>query len=182
MLSKLFAPAMLLYVLMVVLVNIGFTYVPVISTPVGLVSPMATAVGAIFVIRDFAQRRSGHYVLFAMAFAVLLSYLLADPFVAVASAMAFAAAELVDWVVYTVTKRPFRERVLISSLVSAPVDTAVFLFGISGFTIGTFVLMVLSKFIAAAVVWFLYRQDVVEEPVVSRSGREVSALGRPAHF
>lgn len=159
MLSKLMTPAVLLYVTTVVLVNLGFSYVPMVDTGFGLFSPMAVVVGAVFVIRDFAQRGSGHLVLIAMAAATLLSYLLADPYVAIASAAAFAASEIADYLIYTLTKKPFHQRVLISSLVSTPVDTAVFLFGINGFTIGTFVLMVLSKLIAAMIIWTTYRNN-----------------------
>lgn len=47
---------------------------------------------------------------------------------------------------------------LISSAVSTPVDTAVFLLLISGLTTGTFILMVLSKMVAAGVVWWYYHR------------------------
>lgn len=159
-------PAILLYILTVVLVNVGFSYVPMVElTGIGMFSPMAIVVGAIFVIRDFAQRQSGHLVLVAMGVATLLSYLLADPYVAIASAAAFATSEIADYLIYTFTKRPFRERILWSSVVSAPIDTAVFLFGINGFTVGTFVLMVLSKLVAAGVVWVMYAKDPELAPV-----------------
>lgn len=156
--SKLFAPAMALYVASVVLLNLGFSYVPLIPTEFGLLSPMAVVAGAVFVVRDFAQRSSGHYVLFAMILAGVISYLLADPFVAIASVAAFATSELVDWALYSFTKKPFHQRVLISSALSTPVDTVVFLYGISAFSTGTFVLMVLSKMIAAVVIWAMYRK------------------------
>lgn len=152
------SPAIWLYVATVVLVNIGFSYVPMLATPLGMVSPMALIVGAVFVIRDFAQRQAGHSVLAAMVVAVILSYVLADPYVATASALAFGAAELMDYLIYTATKRPFHQRILLSSLVSTPVDTGVFLLGISGFTIGTFSLMVLSKMVAAVAIFYLWRE------------------------
>jgi len=162
MLGRLFAFSMILYVATVVLINIGFSYIPMIETPIGWVSPMAVVVGAVFVIRDFAQRTAGHLVLVAMAVATLFSYLLADPYVAIASAAAFATSELADWFIYTVTKKPFHQRVLVSSLISAPIDTAVFLFGISGFTVGTFVLMVASKLVAAFIIWGMYRERLAD--------------------
>ncbi|AGC35755.1 hypothetical protein ACP46_gp70 [Rhizobium phage RHEph06] len=155
--SKLLAPAVLLYVASVVMVNIGFSYVPLIPTDFGLLSPMAFVVGAVFVIRDFAQRQSGHFVLVAMLAATVASYLLADPFVAIASALAFITSEVADYLLYSFTKKPFHHRVLISSLVSTPIDTAVFLLGIQNFTTGTFVLMVLSKLVAAVVIFLLYK-------------------------
>lgn len=157
MFSKLLAPAVLLYVASVVLVNIGFSYVPLIPTDFGLLSPMAFVVGAVFVIRDFAQRQSGHYVLVAMVVATVASYLLADPFVAIASAMAFMTSEVADYLLYSFTKKPFHHRVLISSIVSTPIDTAVFLLGIQNFTTGTFVLMVLSKLVAAVIIFVSYK-------------------------
>ena len=169
--SKLFAPAMILYVVTVVLLNLGFSYVPLIPTDFGLLSPMALVAGAVFVVRDFAQRSSGHYVLFAMGLAAVISYLLADPFVALASLAAFATAELADWGLYTLTKTPFHQRVLWSSVLSTPIDTVVFLYGISAFSTGTFVLMVLSKMVAAIIIWAMYREkpEAMSNPHVSTS-------------
>lgn len=160
---KIFSLAMLAYVASVVLVNIGFSYVPPISTPLGMFAPMALLVGAIFIIRDYAQRASGHFVLVGMLVATAISYFFADPRVALASAAAFAASELIDWAVYSISKRPFHQRVTISSLFSVPVDTAVFLFGIGFMHTGTFVIMVLSKLVALVVLW-LFRSDDINEP------------------
>lgn len=148
------------YVMAIFLVNVGFSYVPMIGTPIGMLSPIAVVVGAIFVIRDYAQRAVGHWILAGMLIGAILSYLLADPFVAVASVAAFVASETSDWVLYTVTKKPFYQRVWISSLISTPIDTAVFLLFINAMTPGTFVLMVLSKLIAAAVIWGLGKRGV----------------------
>lgn len=159
MLQKLIAPFMLAYIGLVVLINIGFSYVPMVDLGFGLFSPMAILVGFVFVIRDFAQRQSGHYVLIAMAMAAALSFVMADPFVAVASVLAFVASEVTDWGIYTATKKPFHERVLYSSLISTPIDTAVFLLMISGFTTGTFILMIASKMVAAFLIWKFYRTE-----------------------
>ena len=145
----------LLYVATILLLNLGFSYVPMIETPIGLLSPMAIIAGAVFVLRDFAQREVGHHVLWFTALGAFLSFVLADPFVAVASVLAFTSSELVDWLLYTVTKKPFHKRVWISSLLSTPIDTAVFLFWIEQASVGTFVLMVLSKLIAAGVIWYI---------------------------
>lgn len=156
-----------LYIGSIVLVNILFSYVPMIAIPgVGLLSPVAILVGFTFILRDYAQRTSGHFVLVAMALGTLISFLMADPFVAVASAIAFAASEGADYLVYTMTKRPFRERMLISSLVSAPVDTFVFLYLIGAFTWGTVALMILAKLVAVAIIWQLHKHDGVTNPYV----------------
>jgi hypothetical protein len=61
---------------------------------------------------------------------------------------------------YTITKKPFHQRVWVSSLLSTPIDTAVFLFWIDQIHVGTFILMVLSKLIAAAVIWTLGNKGV----------------------
>jgi uncharacterized PurR-regulated membrane protein YhhQ (DUF165 family) len=111
------------YVAAVVLANYAFSVLPIWH---GV--PAATfIVGFVFVIRDFAQRARGHEILAWMALAAALSFWLADPRVALASVCAFAVSELSDWGLYTVTKRPMAERVLLSSAISTPLDSAVFL-------------------------------------------------------
>lgn len=143
------------YILAILLVNIGFSYVPLIETPIGMLSPIAFAVGGIFVIRDFAQRAIGHHILWGIVIGAILSYALADPFVAVASVLAFVTSELADWFLYTVTKKPFYQRVWISSLLSTPIDTGVFLYWINQMDTGTFILMIASKLVASAIIWYL---------------------------
>lgn len=146
-----------LYILNILLLNLGFSYVPMIDTAIGLLSPMAVFAGFVFVIRDFAQRELGHLVLLGMVAGAVLSFWMADPYVALASVAAFATAEIADWLLYTFTKKPFHKRVLISSVLSTPIDTAVFLGMISGLTVGTFILMVVAKMIAALIIYFTYR-------------------------
>lgn len=167
---RLLAPAVLFYIASVVIVNLGFSYVPMVDTPVGLLSPMAFIVGGTFVIRDFAQRKAGHWVLAAMAIGLVLSYLMANPFVAIASAVAFGTAELVDYAFYSFTRLPFHKRVLWSSVVSTPIDTGVFLLGINGFTVGTFVLMVLSKLVAAVAIFLTYEARPRSIPAILPDG------------
>ncbi|KKL06106.1 hypothetical protein LCGC14_2599320, partial [marine sediment metagenome] len=73
----------LLYVASIVLVNYAFSVLPILSLGASVVIPSATIlVGLIFVIRDFAQREVGHYVILAMLLAGALSYFLADPTIA----------------------------------------------------------------------------------------------------
>ena len=89
-----------------------------------------------------------------MAVGGLLSYFMADPFVAYASVVAFIISELVDWAYYTWSKKSLRERILISSLLSTPIDSAVFLLIINHFTIIGTMAMFLSKMIAAVAIWY----------------------------
>lgn len=153
--ERLFKVWPVVYVLSIVAVNVGFAYVHPIDLGFGMFAPMALLVGAIFIFRDLAQRDAGHFVLLLMAVGLILSYLLADPYIALASALAFAASEFMDWVVYTTTKRPMRERIIISNAVAIPIDTMVFLFVAGFFTAGTFWIMLASKAVASVIVWYV---------------------------
>lgn len=149
----------LLYIALIVAVNYGFSAVPLVKLPDGtLWPPMSLVVGFIFVLRDFAQREIGHKVLLAMLTGAALSYVMASPYVAIASAAAFLVSELVDWLIYSVTKRPLSQRILYSSLLATPLDSAVFLFGIGAFSWVGLLAMTVSKLIGAAIVWWLIRR------------------------
>jgi len=149
----------LLYVALIVAVNYGFSVVPLVKLPDGTMwPPMSLIVGFIFVVRDFAQREIGHKVLFAMLVGAALSYVMADPYVAIASAAAFLVSELADWLVYSLTKRPLSQRILYSSLLSAPLDSAVFLFVIQHFSIVGVITMTVSKLAGAFIVWWMIRK------------------------
>lgn len=139
------------YIATVVAVNLAFSVAPHLNWL------WSIAVGGIFVMRDLVQRQIGHWVLLPMLVALALSYLLADPFVALASALAFACSEAADWLVFTVTRRPLRDRVLWSCAASAPVDSAVFLLVAGFFGWQTFALQVVSKLAAAVLVWLWAR-------------------------
>lgn len=144
----------MLYIAAIVIANIGFTYLPMIPLPGGeMFAPMSLLVGFIFVIRDFAQKELGHKVLAAIVVGIGLSYILADPFVAVASAVAFAISEMADWLIYTVTQRSLRDRILISSAVSTPLDSAVFMLMLGFFSWYGFAVMVASKMLGAGIIW-----------------------------
>ena len=148
-----------LYVVSVVLVNWLFAVVPPIALPGGEVwPPISLFVGFIFIIRDYAQRAIGHRVLFAMLVGAVLSYFMAGPEIALASMAAFMLGELADWAMYSYTGRPFSQRILLSSLISAPVDSAVFLFLINMAGLGSIAIMTLSKLVGACIVFFLVRR------------------------
>ena len=85
------------YVLLIVLVNWLFTVVPMVELPGGdMWPPFWLVVGIVLVTRNFAQREVGHCVLALMAVGVVLSYFMASPQVAFASATAFMISELLD--------------------------------------------------------------------------------------
>jgi uncharacterized PurR-regulated membrane protein YhhQ (DUF165 family) len=148
------------YVAAILIANIGFTYLPMISLPGGeMLAPMSFLIGFVFVIRDFSQREIGHKVLGAMAVGGLLSYFMADPFVAYASVLAFIISELADWAVYTFTKRPLKQRILFSSTVGTPIDSAVFMLLLGFFSWYGLAIMFASKMVGAVIVWYFMADD-----------------------
>jgi len=147
------------YIVLIVLVNYAFIKVQPVMLPGGVAwPPVALLVGFVFVVRDFAQREIGHYVLGAMLVGAGLSYVMATPQVAVASALAFVISELVDWAVYSFTGKPLSQRILYSSLLGTPVDSLVFLYLIGFFSVAGVVAMTLSKMIGALIVWWMIRR------------------------
>jgi len=149
----------LIYIALIVAVNWGFTVVALVKMQGGeMWPPMSLVVGFIFVVRDFAQREIGHRVLVAMLIGAALSYVMASPFVALASAAAFFVSELADWLVYTVTKRPLSQRILFSSLLGTPIDSVVFLYGIGHLTVSGVAAMTASKLVGALIVWWMIRR------------------------
>lgn len=150
-----------LYIGLIVLVNWLFTVVPLVDLPGGdKWPPVSLVVGFIFVARDFAQREIGHRVIIAMLAAGALSYWMADPYVAAASVAAFLLSEFADWAVYSFTGRPFAQRVLLSSVVSTPVDSAVFLAMIGQLSAAGVATMTASKMLGALAVWLMIRNRV----------------------
>ena len=124
-------------------------------------------VGFVFVLRDYAQREIGHKVLLATFFAGVVTYFMVDPAIAMASITAFVLSEMADWAIYSFTKRPLQSRILISSLVSVPLDTLAFQYLAGYLTPAAFTTEVLSKALGVAIVWYLLklRMDRAPAPV-----------------
>jgi len=117
-------------------------------------------VGFVFVLRDYAQREIGHRVLIATALAGIPVWYFAGPELAAASLIAFMLSEMTDWAVYTFTKRPLQNRILLSALFSVPVDTLAFQHLAGYLTPAAFVTEVISKAIGVAFVWYLLKLRV----------------------
>lgn len=113
------------------------------------------AVGGIYVVRDLAQRAIGHKVIYAMILAAILSYALADEHIALASLSAFAIGEIVDWAIYTYTKKPLSQRILLSASISSPVDSVIFLGMIGHLAPFELTLMTAVKILGAISVWWI---------------------------
>lgn len=108
-----------------------------ISVGFGLTATAGTYfAGLTFVLRDSVQDALGKFATVALLLAgALLSYLVADPFIATASCAAFLVAELADLIVYTpLRKHGYVRAAVASNVVGAFLDTVLFLW-IAGFPI-----------------------------------------------
>lgn len=166
-------PFTLSYVAFIVLINYGISYAPYLTLFGAPYSSADVIVGLIYVFRDLAQREIKHYVIGAMLIGSILSYFLADKTIAIASVTAFSVGELIDWSIYTFTKRPLSKRILWSASCSAPVDTALFLYMIHQFNEAGFFVMILGKLTGVIVVWYLWRL---------RNVNRISNLARESYY
>ena len=152
-----------LYVGLMPFINWSFGAVP--TTPIpewlggGAFQPLAIVTGLVLVVRDFAQREMKHWVWGAMIAGLVLSMLTSWIVVVFASAAAFLISETVDWAVYTFSKRPLSQRIMLSSTFSAPLDQMVFIWlasqipGQEGiFAWGTILTGIASKLLGAFIV------------------------------
>jgi queuosine precursor transporter len=132
-------PAAVGYIAAVVLANVLTEHFGLVPIGFGLFCTAGTfAAGAALLTRNVTQDLTGRLVIVGlMLIGCGLSWWLASPALAVASAVAFTLSETVDMAVYS----PLRDRgwsraVMAASLASAIVDTYVFL-AIAGFPITT---------------------------------------------
>lgn len=140
--------------LAIVLVNSLFAYVPTLTIRGELIAPADIVVGCVYVLRDMAQREIKQYVIIAMLLATSISYIMADKSVAFASASAFFVGEIIDWAIYSYTKKPLSQRLLWSSAISAPIDTLVFLYLIEQLNWLGFTLLNCSKLTGVLLIWY----------------------------
>jgi queuosine precursor transporter len=117
--------------------NVITTRLGMVPVGFGLVATAGTYfAGLTFVLRDALQDVAGkRWTLAVIGAGAVLSFAVADPFIALASAVAFALAELADLAVYTpLRKRGYVRAAVASNIVGAFVDTVVFL-SIAGFPV-----------------------------------------------
>ena len=163
----------LVYVALIPFINWSFTWAPMWEVlPGWAFNPVTIVTGLVLVVRDFAQREVGHYVLIAMAIALILTAFLAGPELALASGGAFAIAELVDWALFTFTKYRLSTRILLSSAIAAPLDTTIFLYGAElirsdQLTMPNVTMSIIGKMFGAILIWWIVRSEFE-----NRSARE----------
>lgn len=168
----------LVYVAMIPALNWSFGNVPSIELfqpgdmfeKGVMINPLTMVTGLVFVLRDFVQREIGHKVLGVMGVAILWSFYYSWPVIALASGIAFAVSETVDWMIFTFTKYRLSTRILLSSALAAPIDTTVFLYGadlakaMAGvgergdeLHLANWIVFVIGKMVGAVVVSYLIR-------------------------
>ena len=102
-------------------IQFGVVHLGILHFPAG-----AICIGLTFSARDFVQRKHGKKItLIWMGVATLIT-LVFNWKIALASGIAFAASEIIDFLVYTYTKKTFRQRVIISNLIAIPLDSILF--------------------------------------------------------
>lgn len=165
------------YIAAIVAANVLTAHLGMVPVGFGLLVTAGTyAAGFALLARDFTQRYAGvWWVLAGITVGIALSWFLATPALALASAAAFAIAELADLIVYTVTRRRrgFITSAAISNVVSAPLDTVVFLW-IAGFplTMEALIGQLVGKLLwATAIPLFVYwaARALLREPVNTQS-------------
>ena len=115
--------------------NVGTFCVPdgpcLIPLGFGIMAPSGVLmIGAALILRDLVHESLGvKWSLAAIGLGAVLSYLLADPFIAIASLVAFAISELSDYAVYVKIREKSKElAMLLSGIVGSTIDSAIFLY------------------------------------------------------
>lgn len=133
----------------------------------GLMAPSGVLlIGLALVLRDWLQDLTNwKWSAVAVFFGAIISWLTSDPFVAVASAVAFFTAEMLDLAVYT----PLREKgkslaVLASGVVGSFVDSMLFVylaFGSLDFSVGNTVGKLYATALVAALFYVRSKYDTL---------------------
>lgn len=139
------------YVASAVLVNLMFLVLPPFQAAGVVLTWGSFVVGGTFILRDYAQREIGHRVLWATIVGTAITAAM-SPGLALASGAAFLVSEILDWAVFSRWRGSFRSRVVVSSLVGTPVDSAVFMALAGFFSWGGVAVMTASKLAALVVI------------------------------
>ncbi|MEV5412992.1 VUT family protein [Thermopolyspora sp. NPDC052614] len=105
------------YIATIPAANLAVTHLGAVPVGFGYLAPAGVyMVGLALVLRDFSREAAGRLaVLGAIALGIVISYAMADPNLALASAVAFGVAELADFAVY----EPLRQRGLLIAMVAS---------------------------------------------------------------
>ena len=116
----------LAYIVSVLLANILVDYFGIV-TILGLTFPAGVVfVGLTFSFRDFAQRFWGVWKIWLFIVIATFITLFMNWQIAIASVTAFLISETIDWLIFTIVKKDFIYRILISNIISTPIDSITF--------------------------------------------------------
>lgn len=163
----------LAYLISIVVVNVSFGYLPTYTIAGSIFSSADILVGVIYMLRDFAQREIGKNVLYVMLVGCLLSYIFANKNVALASIASFFVGETIEWAIFTFTRKPFSQRLLLSSVLSVPADSVVFLYLIKQLNLIGLCVLTSAKILGILTVWAYWRRKQSKQLRIGETAHEI---------
>jgi uncharacterized PurR-regulated membrane protein YhhQ (DUF165 family) len=116
----------LLYLMSIICANLLVSYYGIISFA-GFVFPAgALMIGFCFTFRDIVQKYYGKYLCWLWMLLATIITIFFSKDIAIASGLAFMIAETMDWVIFTFVSTSFRKRIILSNVVSLPLDSLIF--------------------------------------------------------
>jgi len=112
----------------------------------------AVAIGLTFSARDFVQRKYGKWGAWIWMLVATVITVIFNRKIALASGTAFLVAEAVDWLIYTISKRSFSQRIVLSNLLGTPLDSLIFVTLAFGFVWPAIWGQTIIKFISSILV------------------------------
>jgi len=130
----------------------------------GLTFPAgAPIIGLTFSARDFVHRRYGDRAVWVFMILGCILTMLLSWRIALASGSAFLIAESIDYAIYRFTGKTFKQRIILSNIVSTPIDSASFVllaFGWNWSAIwGQTLIKFASSLIVIPVLWVIRRKN-----------------------
>ena len=114
------------YMLSIIIANLVVDYFGIVKFADLIFPAGAIFIGLTFSLRDFTQRYWGNQKVwyFILISAALTTYM--NWKIALACVTAFLVSEAIDWLVFTISKKPLHHRIWISNLFSTPIDSILF--------------------------------------------------------
>jgi len=147
------------YIISIIIANILVDYFGIVHY-LGLTFPAGVVlVGLTFSFRDFVQQYWGPLKIWVFIIIAAIITLFMNWQLALASVSAFLIAETVDWLIFTITKKEFTQRILLSNTISTPLDSIAFVvlaFGWNWDAIwGQSVIKYLSSLLVIPIIWYI---------------------------
>jgi uncharacterized PurR-regulated membrane protein YhhQ (DUF165 family) len=123
----------------------------------------AVIIGLTFTFRDLVQRRYGNWWVWAWMITATLITVTMNWQIALASGAAFLVSEAVDWYLYSILKKPIKERIIWSNLFSTPLDSLIFVTMAFGWNWAAIWGQTLVKFVSSLIIL----------PLIKRKGKKL---------